>query len=160
MAQSPFVAHALANLLAVARTFCGPSCRDERRPLPRIRDTDVRKARNPASMQARAVSFRLPCRETRRVAFDVSRLEPAEQLVHRHAERLALDVPQCHVERAQGVHLLPARRDRNSPGTSIATVFDARGILADQHVGALLDGVLRAAFADSGNALIGLHRDY
>jgi hypothetical protein len=41
-----------------------------------------------------------------RIAFDMLPRQPAQQVVHRHSERLALDVSQRHIERAESMQLL------------------------------------------------------
>ena len=81
----------------------------------------------------------------------------AQQLPHRHAQGLALEIPQRQVQRAQGVLLLAPG------GIEIATIhllpqlLGAERIGADQHAGALLHRVGRAAFADADQPARGLH---
>ena len=80
--------------------------------------------------------------------------------VHRLVQRLAFDVPQGQVERAQGMHLLAARRVEESPRHILPQLFDILRIASDQPSGALLQRVLGTAFTDSGDAGIGLHQDH
>ncbi len=114
------LADAFARLAAVLRR-CGATtlagvvdvADAARRPRPSgTRDSRPR-------WSARARSFRLSLRVGRHagrtdaaggVALAVVARRAAEQLVHGHAERLALDVPQRQVERAERVDLLAARR--------------------------------------------------
>ena len=78
--------------------------------------------------------------------------------MQRQAERLALDVPQRHVQRAERVRLLAPRRIEPGDEHLLPDRLDLEGILADQRAGALLERVLRAALADAGDAEVGLDR--
>ena len=86
--------------------------------------------------------------------------QPAQKFVDRDAERLALDVPQRHVEAAQRMNLLAAGRVEVAAIHDLPEVLDTRRILTDDHGPELLDRILRAALADPRDALIGLHRDH
>ena len=72
-------------------------------------------------------------------------------------ERLALDVPQGQVERAQGVLLFASRRIEEGARHILPQPLDVVRVLADQPAGALLQHVLGAAFADAGDPGLGLH---
>jgi hypothetical protein len=98
-------------------------------------------------------------RESGGVALHVVASESAQQFVDGHAQRFAFDVPQRHVERAQGVQFLAAGRIEVAAVHHLPEVVDARRVLADEHGAALLHGVFRAAFADAGDALVGLDGD-
>ena len=78
--------------------------------------------------------------------------------MHRQAERLALDVPQREVERAERVRLLTARRIEPGDVGLLPDRLDPERVLADQRAGALLERVLGAALADAGDADVGLDR--
>src|SRR6185295_20325443 len=95
-------------------------------------------------------------RAARGVALAVVTRRSAEQLVHRHAERLALDVPEREVERAERVRLLAARRVEPRDVHFLPDRFGVERVLADERTGALLERVLRAAFADAGDPGVGL----
>ncbi len=89
--------------------------------------------------------------------------QAAEQLVHRHAQHLALDVPQRLVDAGDGAH-----QDRPAPIEAAAVqrlpqVVDAARVLADEVVGQFVHRRFhrtRAAFDDglapAGDALVGL----
>ena len=83
----------------------------------------------------------------------------AQDLVHRQPQRLALDVPERQVQRAQRVDLLPARRIEPGDVHLLPERLDLERVLADQRPGALFQRVLGAAFADARDADVGLHRD-
>ena len=91
------------------------------------------------------------------VAFAVIADGAAQQLVHGQAERLALDVPQRHVERAQRVDLLAARRIEPGDVHLLPDGLDPERVLSDQRSGALFQRVFRAAFANARDAGVGLH---
>ena len=93
-----------------------------------------------------------------RVALAVVARRAAEQLVHRQPQRLALDVPQREVERAERVGLLAARRIEPGDVRLLPDRLDPERVLADQRPGALLERVLGAALADAGDADVGLDR--
>jgi len=86
--------------------------------------------------------------------------EAAQQLVNRNAERLALDVPQRHVERAQPVDFFAARGIEIAAIHDLPEMLNARRTLADDHGAELLDHVFGAAFSDAGDALIGFDGDH
>ncbi len=92
-----------------------------------------------------------------RVALAVVARQAAEQLVHRQAERLALDVPQREIEGAEGVGLLPARRVEPRDVGLLPDPLDPKGILANQRARDLLEGVPGAALADAGDADVGFN---
>jgi hypothetical protein len=92
------------------------------------------------------------------VALAVIAHRAAEDLVHRQTQRLALDVPEREIHRADGVNLLAPRRIEPGDEHLLPDRFDLERILADQRAGALLERVFRAALADAGDAEIGLHR--
>ncbi len=79
----------------------------------------------------------------RRIALAVVADGAAEHLVHGHAERFALDVPEREVERAHGVDLLVARRIEPGHVHLLPDGFDAERILADERRRRLLEHVLR-----------------
>src|SRR5262249_46226866 len=98
-------------------------------------------------------------RETRGVAFNVAAGGAAEKLPDGDAERFALDVPERHVYRALGVQLLAAGRVEIASIIDLPQMIDAQWILADDHLRALLDGVLRAALADANDPGVGFDSD-
>ena len=83
----------------------------------------------------------------------------AQQGVDRPAEHLAFDVPQRQVERADGVDLLAPGRIEEGARHVLPEALDVLRILADQASRGLLQGVARAAFADAGDAGVGLDGD-
>jgi hypothetical protein len=85
--------------------------------------------------------------------------EPAQELVHRHAQRLAADVPEREVDRALRVQLLARRRVEVGAVHELPEVLDPRRVLADDQARELLDHVAAAALADAGEALVRLDRD-
>src|SRR6185503_10574377 len=108
---------------------------------------------------ARRLARRAAIGERGRVAGDVLAREAAQELVHGDAERLAADVPERQVDRALRVDLLAAGRVEVAAVHELPQVLDPRGVLADDQPRDLLDGVARAALADAGQALVGLHGD-
>ena len=90
------------------------------------------------------------------VALAVVARDAAEQFVHGQAERLALDVPQREIQRAEGVRLLAPRRVEPGDVGLLPDPLDVEGVLADERARHLLEGVLRAALADAGDADVGL----
>ena len=96
---------------------------------------------------------------TGRVALAVVTRAPAEQLVHRQPERLALDVPEREVQGAQGVGLLPPGRVEPRDVRLLPERLGPERVLTDQRPGALLQRVLGAALADPRDADVGLDRD-
>src|SRR5208282_2007723 len=71
------------------------------------------------------------------IAFDVFAALAAQQLPYRHTQRLAFQVPQRHVERAQRVGLLAARGIEVGPLHHLPRILDAERVLADQEARAL-----------------------
>jgi hypothetical protein len=65
---------------------------------------------------------------------------PAEQLMHRLAERLALDVPQGLVDARDRTHENGATAVEATAVHDRPQVLDVRRILADEQVGELIDG--------------------
>ena len=82
-----------------------------------------------------------------------------QQVVHRKLQRLAFDVPQREVERAQRVRLLTPRRVEPRDVGFLPDRFGAERILADQRAGALLERVLGTAFAEACDPDVGLDGD-
>ena len=90
----------------------------------------------------------------------------AEQVPHRRAERLALDVPQRHVDAGHG-----AAADRAEHAVAhdgglhlLPELLDMGRVLADEHGLEVLDGGLdhprpAGALADAGDALVGVDLD-
>ena len=68
--------------------------------------------------------------------------EPTQQFVHRDAQRLAFNVPQSEVNSAQRVEFLATRRIEVSAKHHLPEVLRAKWVLANDHCGALLDGIL------------------
>ena len=83
----------------------------------------------------------------------------AQQLPHRHAQRLAFQVPQRHVQRAQRMGLFAPRGIEIGPLHHLPVVLDAERVLADQQAGALFHGAGFAAFAHADQAGFGLDGD-
>ena len=88
--------------------------------------------------------------------------ETAEQLVHRHAQHLALDVPQRLVDTGDGAHQDRAAAVETGAIHGLPEVIDAARVLADQVVGQLMHRRFhraRTAFDDglapAGDALVG-----
>ena len=100
-----------------------------------------------------------PVWKARGITLDVVARESAQQFVNRDPERLALDVPQRQVQRAESVELFASRRVKISAEHGLPKMVDPRRILADQHTGALLHRIPAAAFADPGDAGVGFHGD-
>ena len=94
--------------------------------------------------------------ERRPVTLTVVAHRAAEQLVHGQLERLALDVPERQVHRADGVRLLAPRRIEPGDEHLLPDRLDAERILADERAGALLERVFRSALADAGDPDVGL----
>src|SRR5699024_6393193 len=65
---------------------------------------------------------------------------PTEQLIHRLAERLALDVPQCLIDARDRTHENGATAVEATAVHDRPQVLDVRRILADEQVGELIDG--------------------
>ena len=91
------------------------------------------------------------------VALAIIARHAAQNGVDRLVERLAFDVPQRQIERAEGVHLLAPRRIEVGAVHILPEALDVLRILSDQAAGALLQSVPRSAFADARDAGIGLH---
>lgn len=88
--------------------------------------------------------------------------QPAQQLVYRHAQRLALDVPQRLVDTGDRAHQDGAATVETGAVHGLPQVVDARRILADDIAGQFVYGGLHrtgAAFdnrlSPTGNALVG-----
>ncbi|MCY1368989.1 hypothetical protein D9M69_560030 [compost metagenome] len=64
----------------------------------------------------------------------------AEQLMHRHAEVLALDVPEGLVDAGDGAHQHRAATVEAAAVHDVPQVLDVARVLADQIVGKLVDG--------------------
>ena len=90
------------------------------------------------------------------VALAVIAHHAAQQRVHRQAERLAADIPQRQVERAEGVFFLAPGRIEEGARHVLPEALDVLRVLADQAAGALFEHLLGAAFADAGDAGVGL----
>src|SRR5262245_16828600 len=74
----------------------------------------------------------------------------------RQPERLAFDVPQCEIERAQRVRLFAAWRVEPRDVGFLPERLRPEWILADQRARALLERVLRPPLTNAGDADIRL----
>ena len=153
------VAYAGANFGALAVRLAHHLVGVEGCAISRIGDGSAKRAESGFDAGPRGVPEAALVREASRVAFDVVARLAAQQLIYGHAERLAFDIPQGHVECSQRMQLFAARRIEAAAIDELPQVVDARRVVADQHLGALGDGIARTAFADAGNSLIGLHGD-
>ena len=83
----------------------------------------------------------------------------AEHRVHRQTQRFAADIPERQVDGAERVHLLASGRVEERAQHILPEVLDAARVLADHAAGALHQQVGSAAFADAGDAGVGLDGD-
>ena len=74
-----------------------------------------------------------------RIADDLVARQSAEQLVDRHVQRFALDIPERDIDRRQRRRYRALRREERSPGDVLPDVLDSPWILADQHRLEMLD---------------------
>ena len=96
----------------------------------------------------------------------MSRTSPPEQLIDRHAERLALDIPERDVDGRERGATAPSDGEEAAAGQGLPEMLDAEGILPDQQWLEMLDrasdGQLapgQAGLADAGDAFIGIDDD-
>ena len=127
---------------------------------PRRRGRRLRGRRRRAWRAARTSGAHLGRQAGSAITFAEITDRSAQQLVQRQAERLALDVPQRHIQRALRMRLFAARRIEPRDVHLLPDGLDAEGILADERAGALFERVPRAAFADACDPGIGLHRHH
>ena len=80
----------------------------------------------------------------------------AEQRVHGQAQRFAANIPQRQVERAQRVLFLAPGRIEEGARHVLPKPLDILRVLADEPAGALFQHFLGTAFADAGDARVGL----
>ena len=95
--------------------------------------------RSRALLQAERCGVRYGAGGTRAaggVALAVVTRGAAEQFVHGQAERLALDVPQGEIQRAEGVRLLTARRVEPGDVGFLPDPLDVERVLADERASA------------------------
>ena len=81
-----------------------------------------------------------------------------QQVVHRHLQHPALDVPQRQIDGALPVDLLPARRIKAVHVHVLPQLLDLERIPADDASGEITDEIRRAAFANAGDPDVGFHR--
>ena len=153
------IAHAGANFGALAVRLAHHLVGVEGGAISRVGDRSAKRAESGFDAGARGVPQTALIGETGRVAFDVVARLAAQQFIDGHAERLAFDIPQSHVERAHGMQLFTPRGVEAAAIDELPQMIDTRRIVADQHLGALGDGVARAAFADTGDPLISFDGD-
>ena len=91
----------------------------------------------------------------RGIAFEIVAVHAAEQVIDRHIQRFALEIPQRQVERTQGMDFLPARRVEPRAIHILPAAFDRERVLADQPAGTLLQRVAGAPFADADQIGLG-----
>ena len=90
------------------------------------------------------------------VALQIVAGHPAEEFVHRHIQRLALQIPQRQIERAHGVQPLAPWRIVVRTIHVLPDAGDLEGILPDEAARVRRDRIERAAFADAGDADVGI----
>ncbi len=95
----------------------------------------------------------------RRIELDVLARLAAEQLIERHVQRLALDVPQRQVDGAERVQPLFAGRVEPVHEGGLPDHLGVEGVLADDASGDVADRVRRPALADARNAGVGVDED-
>ena len=83
----------------------------------------------------------------------------SQQVAEGDSQSLAFDIPKRQIKRAQRVQLFTSRGVEVAAEHHLPKVIGAKRVFADQHRGALLDGIFGAAFADSRNPLIGFNGD-
>ena len=116
----------------------------------------------PAGLHARggAVAQRVAAApERRRVTLQIIAVHAAEQLVHRHAQRLAFQIPQRQIERTDRMQPFASGRIVEGAVHVLPQSFDVERVLADEPPGAWLQRVARPAFADAGDVGVGLDGD-
>ena len=94
------------------------------------------------------------------VALAVIAHHSAEDLVDGKAEDFATNVPQGHVEGANGVGLFTSRGIEEGAVHILPQPLDVLRVAADETASGLGERVLGAAFADAGDASVGLHCDH
>ncbi len=135
-----------------------PGRRRANRPIHTI-DAVARLHRRPRSLSqahGRELGRRNhPGRHAQRgVQFEVLTRLPAEQLIERHVERLALDVPQCEVDRTERVQAFLAGRVEPVHEAVLPDVFGVEGVLADDAARHVAHGIGRAALPDARDAFL------
>src|SRR6185437_2435532 len=103
----------------------------ERLPSFRVRYRSAESAETEFDARPRGFGKASLVGERGRIAVDVIARWSAEQLMNRHAQRLPLDVPQRHVERAHRIQFLASGRVKTSAKHQLPAVLNARGIFAD-----------------------------
>ena len=83
-----------------------------------------------------------------------------KKLIDRDSERLTLQIPERHIEGAQGVGLFPSGRIEIRTIHGLPQAVGTERVFADQKPRALLHGVARAAFPNTDEAGIGFHKDH
>ena len=143
--------------LHLAHPFAGVVARGARRQA-----RGVEPEQPPAGLHARggAVAQRVAAApEGGRVALEVIAVHSAEQLVHRHAQRFAFQIPQRQIERTDRMKPFASGRIVEGAIHVLPQTLDVERVLADEPPGARLQRVARAAFADAGDIGVGLDRD-
>ena len=88
-----------------------------------------------------------------------SRALPAEQLIERHVQRLALDVPQRQVDGTERVQPLFAGRVEPVHEGGLPNHLCVERVLADDASGDVTNRVRRPALTDARNAGVGVDED-
>ncbi len=98
-----------------------------------------------------------------RVADDFVPHAPAQEIIDRHAQSFALDVPQRDIDRRDGRHEDALGREKAAAHEQLPNMFDARRVLADQERLEMFDGTDHRHLAsgnprltDAVNPLIGV----
>ena len=86
-------------------------------------------------------------------------VQAAEQLIDRHAQRLAFEIPKREVQRADSVEPFAPGRIVEGAIHVLPRAFDVERVLPDQAARARLQRVASAAFADAGDIGVGLDGD-
>src|SRR6185437_4179771 len=152
----PIRRHCIVNHAAIVRRLAYDLPHIKRLPSFRVRYRSAESAETEFDARPRGFGQASLVGKRGRIAVDVIARWSAEQLMNRHAQRLPLDVPKRHIERAHRVQLLAPCWIKTSAQHQLPAVLNARGIFADQHLRALLHCVMRAAFADSRNPRVRL----
>ena len=153
--QRPAAARRAGAAATAARPVLGrmpPSTRYTRYPA-----AIVAAARSFSPIAAASAGGTSALRQTRRrVQLDVLARLAAEQLIERHVERLALDVPQRQVDGAERVQPLLAGRVEPVHEGGLPDHLGVERVLADDASGDVADRVRRPALPDPGDAGVGV----
>src|SRR5439155_5848036 len=145
----PILAHSLADFDAVFIGLPNRLVRVERLALKRVRRRVPEGSKSGVYASSRGFLQTAFLREGSGITLYMAARESAKQVIDRHAQCFALDIPQGQVDRSQGIELLAPCRVKIAAEHRLPQMVDAHRVFADDHRRTLFNRIRRAPFAET-----------